>query len=434
MVFEEVISDHKQHPVVYLFYSGNYNDDTFQPLYVGSTIHPKSRRGHHINALRRGVHKNKRFQKWFDENGEEQLKYRILQFLSTYDNYRASRTVMRSEPDNGEYAQYIADNEQHFIQAYRSLGVFNHNDAIPSNIGSKHSPQAKDNQSRGVKSSYDQRLRQKRTEHNINRWSGKVLVFGDIHLDTTIIPRVEKIFIDGNYDRLIFVGDELDSFHINYKNAKVILNQLKSLKEKHNKLHRRFIWCAGNHTLSYLTNQHCSGFDPFTYHDIHDTLIDLVKNKYISSFYRYHDVLFSHAGFVNSWLNTINGKDKEEKLKILENRFYNLQFDDFQSVGFARGGVGYSPSCLWADKTELLDDYLRTGSFIWRQVVGHTPVKTIESYADGHLWFCDTFSTRPNAGRIGDQTVLEIVNGKEFNIINTDENNSNTTDIENTVS
>jgi predicted phosphodiesterase len=336
----------------------------------------------------------------------------------------------------------MIDTEQHFISLYRSDGVFNYNDANFSswghNIGTKRSDETKSKQSQSIKKSYTSELRGIRAKENKARWSGKALVFGDIHLDTTIIPRVEKLFIEGNYDRLVFIGDELDSFHLDYNNSVIILNQLKTLKEKYNKLHQKFIWCAGNHTLSYLTDRHCSGFNAVTYAVIHDTLLDLVKEKYISPFYQYHKVLFSHAGFVNNWLNGIDGADKQYKLKTLENKFYNLEFGDFQSVGFARGGTGYSASCLWADQSELLSDYLRTGGYIWKQVVGHTPVRTIENYADGHLWFCDTFSTYRDGSRIGDCSVLEIVRGEQFNILKLkeiqNENNNNTPSVEGEVS
>jgi predicted phosphodiesterase len=392
---------------------------------VGSTTQPRKRNNTHLRELKNGKHPNKRLQKWFDDNGGKQLYKMVLDYLPSYNHYVECQNYAHRWPSEEEYRQHIIDREQYFISLYRPQGIFNYNDATFSswhyNVGSKRSTDTREKQSRSIADSYTPELRKIRSEENSPRWSQKALVFGDIHLDTTIIPKVEQLFIEGNYDRLIFVGDELDSFYLDYKNSMVVLNQLKNLKDKYNKLHQRFIWCAGNHTLSYLTDQHCSGFDKQTYDNIHDTLITLVKEKYISPFYQYHGILYSHAGFVNNWLDKVHGVDKKDKLKTLESEFYNLEFDRFQSVGFARGGIGYAPSCLWADQSELLADPLQTSQmnrsgkpYMWKQVVGHSPVRTIESYMDDKLWFVDVFSTYRDGTPIGDGTVLEITDGKIF--------------------
>lgn len=424
-MISEYIEDPNTHPCIYLFYAGGLSTGEFQPLYVGSSTTPRARKNTHLRNLRNGNHPNKRLQRWVDDNGLERLKWTVLEFLVSYDEMNRSmyRPLMRVMSED-EYRDYIVRTEQKHIEVYRPQGLLNYNDAVYSswrkNAGSRHSTATKRKMSESTKRSYGDSLRGLRSSQNESRWSHKTLVFGDIHLDTTIIPRVERLFIEGNYDRLVFLGDEMDSFHLDYKNAAVVLSQLRTLKDKHNKHHRKFIWIAGNHTMSYLTDFHCSGFDRSLFNQVHDELLELHRGGYIDPFYRYHGVLFSHAGFTNNWIRQVDAPDKERKLKVLLNMWFDGDFSLFNQVGFARGGVGFTPSCMWADKTELLRDPLQSppGKYkkrsVWKQVVGHTPVQEIESYIGDHLWFCDTFSTYRDGAPIGDQTVLEIVDGEEF--------------------
>jgi hypothetical protein len=70
-------------------------------------------------------------------------------------------------------------------------------------------------------------------------------------------------------------------------------------------------------------------------------------------------------------------------------------------------------------------------------VFGHNPSKEVWQPTP-KTWCIDTFSHDQNNNPIGDQTMLEIIDGKEFNIINIkdilNENNNNTSDVKDKVS
>jgi len=120
---------------------------------------------------------------------------------------------------------------------------------------------------------------------------------------------------------------------------------------------------------------------------------------------KFDGVTFSHAGITNEW----NG---EEDVWGLWNDF----------------------SPLWARPREL------GGSVTYKdipQVFGHNPSKTIWNPAP-QAWCIDVFSQDQQNNFLGDQSVLEIISGKEFNILKLkeirNEDNNNTSSVEDQVS
>ena len=116
-------------------------------------------------------------------------------------------------------------------------------------------------------------------------------------------------------------------------------------------------------------------------------------------------VTFSHAGVTEQW----NGDDSVY-------------------------GVWQDNSPIWARPREY------GGNITYKdipQVIGHNASEKIWNPAP-QVWCIDTFSERQDNTPIGDQTMLEIIDGKEFNPINIkdilNENNSDITDVKDKVS
>jgi hypothetical protein len=166
----------------------------------------------------------------------------------------------------------------------------------------------------------------------------------------------------------------------------------------------------GNHDYSYVHPEIAgrnSGWHPVTF-----TLINTPENKKLKEWLlslpvtlELDGVTYSHAGVTNEW----DGKQD----------VYSLWNDN---------------SPIWARPKEY------GGKITYKdipQVFGHNPSKEVWQPTP-KTWCIDTFSHDQNNNPIGDQTMLEIIDGKEFNIINIkdilNENNNNTSDVKDKVS
>ena len=86
------------------------------------------------------------------------------------------------------------------------------------------------------------------------------------------------------------------------------------------------------------------------------------------------------------------------------------EYDDLQNqVGQSRGGYYIQGSVLWAD----LDDVISSG-LILTQIVGHTPIKTIDTTKN--VIGVDTFSITSKYNEIGDGSVL-VYKDNNFKVI-----------------
>lgn len=205
----------------------------------------------------------------------------------------------------------------------------------------------------------------------------KVLAVGDIHQKSWILDKVERI-LDG-YDHAVFVGDYADDFGAPPQDRISIWREVRDFESRHSPKVKLVI---GNHDYVYLHRQHAfryAGWDPVT-----QTLLntELELKSWLNEMPWVHDidgVLYSHAGITESW----NWQDP-----------------------LSPDGV------MWVRPS---DGYVYQS----KQVFGHTPSKTCwEVQKD--VWCIDTFSTYSDGSRFGDHTVLEIINGNEFNIISLD--------------
>lgn len=207
----------------------------------------------------------------------------------------------------------------------------------------------------------------------------KILAVGDIHTKLWIIEAVEKIL--DNYDTVVFVGDYADDWG---KGPVHTLSTWARLKELQDNNLDKVKLVLGNHDYIYLnyTKTTSGGYNKIT-----QTLIDMPENRELRDWLcglpitvEVDNVLYSHAGLSES-------------------------FND-----------DYTSRWLWEDNSPI---WTRPGYEKYRnmpQVFGHTPSKTCWE-VQPNIWCIDTHSTFPNGANIGDNSLLEIVDGKKFNKI-----------------
>lgn len=199
---------------------------------------------------------------------------------------------------------------------------------------------------------------------------GLVLAIGDIHTKKWIIDKVEARIKD--YDRVVFCGDYADNWGASAEDSIGTWQRLWELSKAYP---GKVVAVQGNHDYIYVnkTPTKQTGYNHAT-----ELLINAPEHKKLKSWLsslpiiaEIDGVTYSHAGLDESWA----GKE------------------------------------MWQDNSPI---WVRPDNAQYKpipQVVGHTPQQTTTEVQSG-IWCIDTFSTYPYGPPIGDQSVLEVVDGK----------------------
>lgn len=223
----------------------------------------------------------------------------------------------------------------------------------------------------------------------------KVLTISDLHGRT-----VWKEVNFSAYDRIIFLGDYVDSYNVD---DETIYNNLREIIQLKRRQPDKFVLLTGNHDAQYLHFPHyrCSGFRAWAQPALsdlfrqHQTLFDIAHQGEAH--------LFTHAGVTNKWLSYLLLKIGHDAALITPDfdlagllndihkqplTFRNILFE----VGPRRGGYDAFSGPVWADRSETKVDYL-TG---FHQVVGHTPVDdfTIFQGESGSITYTDVLRNK----------------------------------------
>lgn len=235
----------------------------------------------------------------------------------------------------------------------------------------------------------------------------KILTIGDVHgRPYWKIPIFgyeastntgSKYTID-DFDKVIFVGDYLDSFDISNIEMKHNLIEIINLAKKYpDKV--ELLW--GNHEIHYLLGPYkhkCSGFREVMQWDFGEIL-----NKNMNLFklaYQYKNYLWTHAGVTTGWyksefnkwmivydkyiesenqkikaLDGINFEEKPENLAEYLNIAFERRIENIFYVCYRRGGAKFNGSPLWVDLSVSHRKPLQN----YHQIVGHTPVDEIKT-------------------------------------------------------
>ena len=203
----------------------------------------------------------------------------------------------------------------------------------------------------------------------------KTISIGDIH-GLTIWRCVDP----DKYDKVIFMGDYVDSFDVEPAEQIENLVNIIKFKRKHGD---KVVLLWGNHEQQYLytfSKYGCSGYQPHKYPALHK-LFNEYKDLFTPAF-RVNNYLWTHAGVHRGWYNQhllpwlegvgIEKWEIDEQLKVA---FDNEHPAIFQ-VGHLRGGFEDMGGIFWLDKRlgskKPLEGY--------HQIVGHHRTKEIITY------------------------------------------------------
>lgn len=203
----------------------------------------------------------------------------------------------------------------------------------------------------------------------------KVLAVGDVHQKPWIVNRVEKIA--KNYDKVVFCGDYLDNWGATSQDRIDMINHIKSFSERNDNV----VLVSGNHDLCYHDKRYMgryTGWDRGTQMSLDHENWELKKFlRDLPQFYLIDGITYSHAGKTTNWTPDTQPLDNDGHMWV-------------------RPDWGY----IYQDN----------------QVFGHTPSQTCWE-VQPTVWCIDSFSQYPDGRHFGDCTVLEVIDGKEFNVI-----------------
>jgi hypothetical protein len=198
----------------------------------------------------------------------------------------------------------------------------------------------------------------------------KTVTIGDVHGDSFWKDIILDVY---KYDKIIFVGDYVDSFTKTneeiYNNLAEIINFAKEYKDK-------VVLLLGNHDLPYYIPSTingarvywCSGFRSVMWYDLHD-LFKNNKDLFLPC-YQYKNYLWTHAGVSKLLYWDLVSCSKNAKLnigKVITEEFENRTPFLF-NVDFQRGGADTYGGIFWAD---LRETYKNIPEDL-HQIVGHT--------------------------------------------------------------
>lgn len=218
----------------------------------------------------------------------------------------------------------------------------------------------------------------------------KLNIIPDVHGDS-----IWKYFIDESCDKIVFLGDLVDSFTI--QNEQMLKNLLDIIEFKRNNPDK-VILLWGNHDIQYLyypeTQYQCSGLRPefaFNFKYVFKENQNLFQYAY-----QYSNWIFTHAGIQHYWFTeNFNGDVDKNIADQINNVSNRTQKEAIHQVGYMRGGMRHNVGgILWCDRQELkkpLEGF--------NQVVGHTAVPEIKEYnfTNKHkVLFCDCLTKIEN--------------------------------------
>ena len=191
----------------------------------------------------------------------------------------------------------------------------------------------------------------------------RTLVLGDIHGHDSWKAIVEN----EEYDNVVFLGDYLDAFRVKPEDIADNLLDIIKFKEK---MGDKCRLCYGNHDHSYWNDERCSGYNWHGRHLYMPLLEDMFNENMMDLVYIQDDIIFSHAGVSDYWLNKVTMLDD-----VREVNFDSVTLDSLNwnmLTGYDGYGNTISQSPIWVRPQSLLKSKVDG----YCQIVGHTNMST----------------------------------------------------------
>lgn len=223
----------------------------------------------------------------------------------------------------------------------------------------------------------------------------KILTIPDLHEKD-----IWKKAISKDWDKVIFLGDYVDSF--DHNKDKCISNLLDIIEFKKSNPDN-IILLLGNHDIQYLDSKYrCSGYQQDS-----AALITIILNDNKGLFkvaYLHKNYLFTHAGVSKKWFNFFKSKnediyDNSISLDVLFNDIHSSsRQQELHTVSHLRGGSHLYGGITWADKQETMEGIIPN----YHQIVGHSKVPEIikaskimgTTYTDRSITYTDCLDTK----------------------------------------
>ena len=220
----------------------------------------------------------------------------------------------------------------------------------------------------------------------------KIITLGDIHGR----ENWKKITYNEDFDKIVFIGDYFDSFNIS--GVDQINNFLDIIQYKKNNIDK-VILLIGNHDYHYFSsigNRGISGYQPVMAPSI-SFIIEENKN-YLQMAYGYKNLLFTHAGVTESFMNSVFGKAGWSYDNIVGDlndlwKYKPLSFNfngiDPYGDDIYQSPIWIRPRSLMKDSKDLKKKYI--------QIVGHTEQNSIDiegKSTNGKYYFIDTLHNK----------------------------------------
>lgn len=190
------------------------------------------------------------------------------------------------------------------------------------------------------------------------------------------------------YDKIIFIGDYVDSFTVSNGDMKRNLEEIVLVKSA---MPDRVILLLGNHDVQYVTNRFCSGYRAEMAYDLREIF---TQNRELFQIAYLHQnettkrkTLWTHAGVAQPWLDTAKSEVLDETYRFREfftqanempldeflNQLWEFEVTALFDVDSDAGGRAPISGPLWIRPRRLQLNAIEG----YDQVVGHTPQEAI---------------------------------------------------------
>lgn len=220
----------------------------------------------------------------------------------------------------------------------------------------------------------------------------KTLIIADIHGRDTWKLMIER----ENPDRVIFLGDYMDSFDIagidQIHNFKEIIKYKESNKSE-------VIMLIGNHDHHYFPEIGYNGTSGYQ-RGIAPNITQIINENrhHLQICYKMNEFLFTHAGVSNIFMDQVFGSDGWSVDNLAEelNELFKYKPKAFEFNGFDPYGNNKQQTPIWIRPGSLISvnkEHELKKKYI--QIVGHTAVKHIDiegKATGGRYYFVDTLN------------------------------------------
>lgn len=192
----------------------------------------------------------------------------------------------------------------------------------------------------------------------------RILVLGDTHGHDSW----KAVVNHEDFDKVIFLGDYLDSFTVK---PEVIANNFCDLLNFKQSMGDKCKLLYGNHDHSYWNAERCSGYKFHAVSMYMPLLEDAFKESLIDLIHIEGDIIFSHAGVSEYWLKKVAILESVHDINF--NTIVNLDTLNWNMMtGYDGYGNTISQSPIWIRPQSLLKSKVDG----YRQIVGHTNMGT----------------------------------------------------------